>query len=300
VSNSAQRPTKNEKRDHAREQARIMREKQKAKDRRKRFFIQGGIGLAVVAIIAIVAIVVVQNNQNSVTAASTASGPLNMKSDGILFHGVGGKAVAVKTAAVEAKAKPVATDTSKLTSTANIVEYVDYQCPYCLEFVTTNLASEEKWVAAGKATLEIHPISILDASSEGNRYSSRAASAAACVANYAPNDFLAVTKALYANQPAESTPGMSNSKLLSIIQGAGATGSKITGCVNGESFKTWVTESTARVTGGSFAGVATTPQAFGGTPTVFVNGAPYTGSLTDEATFAAFVDTQKAGTTTGS
>jgi protein-disulfide isomerase len=297
VSNSAPRQTKNEKRDHAREQARIMREKQKSKDRRRRFFIQGGIGIAVIAIIAIIAVVVVQNNANSVTAPSTAAGALNMKSDGILFHGVDGKPTVVKTAALKAKGKPVATDTKSLTSTANIVEYIDYQCPFCQEFVTTNLAQEDKWVAAGKATLEIHPISILDSSSEGNRYSSRAANAAACVANFDPNDFLAVTKVLYANQPAEDTAGMSNSRLLSLLGQGGASGSKITGCVNGETYKTWVTEATTRVTGGSFAGVATTGQAFGGTPTVFVNGAPYTGSLTDASTFAAFVDAQKAGTT---
>jgi protein-disulfide isomerase len=293
---SEPRETKSEKREHARELARIMREKQKARQRRKRFFVQGGIGLAVIAVIAVIALVVVQNNQNAVAAPATAAGPLNMKSDGILFHGVGGTATAVKTAAVQAKSKPVATDTKKLTNTANIVEYIDYQCPYCNEFVTTNLAQEDKWVAAGKATLEIHPIAFLDSSSEGNRYSSRAANAAACVANYDPNDFLAVTKSLYANQPAEDTPGMSNSKLLSILNGAGATGTKITGCVNGESFKTWVTESTTRVTSGTFVGVANTPEAFPGTPTVFVDGVPYSGSLTDASAFASFVNSQKAGT----
>ena len=274
-----------------------MREKQKAKDRRRRFFIQGGIGVAIIAIVAIIAVVVVQANQNSAVSAATATGPLNMKSDGILFHGVDGSATAVKTAAVKAKGKPVATDTKKLSTTANIVEYIDYQCPFCEQFLTTNLAQEDKWVAAGKATLEIHPIAFLDSSSEGNRYSSRAANAAACVANYDPNGFLAVTKALYANQPAESTPGMSNSKLLSILSGAGASSTKIVGCVNGEKFKTWVTEATTRVTGGTFVGVAATPEAFPGTPTVFVNGMPYSGSLTSASTFAAFVDTQKAGTT---
>jgi protein-disulfide isomerase len=274
-----------------------MREKQKSKDRRRRFFIQGGIGLVVIAIIAIIVVVVVQNNANSVTAPATAAGPLNMKSDGILFHGSGGKAVAVETGAVKAKSTPVATDTAKLTSTANIVEYIDYQCPYCNEFVTTNLAQEDKWVAAGKATLEIHPISILDSSSEGNRYSSRAANAAACVANFDPDAFLDVTKVLYANQPAEDTDGMSNSKLLSLLGKGGASSSKITGCVNGETFKTWVTEATTRVTGGSFSGVAKSATSFAGTPTVFVNGVSYTGSLTDASAFAAFVDAQKAGTT---
>jgi protein-disulfide isomerase len=296
VSNSDERGSKDQRREHAREQARIFREKQKAKERRQRFAVQGGIGAAILIIIVIVVLVVVQNNQNAVVAPSTTAGPLNMRSDGILFHGVDGKATAVKTAAIPAKGKPIPTNTKKLTKTANIVEYIDYQCPYCNEFLTTNLAQEDKWVAAGKATLEIHPIAFLDASSQGNRYSSRAANAAACVANYDPNDFLAVTKSLYKNQPAEDTPGMSNAKLLSILNGAGATGSKITGCVNGEKFKTWVSESTARVTGGTFAGVAKTPEAFPGTPTVFVDGVQYPGTLTDAGTFAAFVNSQKPGT----
>jgi protein-disulfide isomerase len=297
VSNSESRETKSQKREHAREQARLFREKQKTKARRRRFFLQGGIGIAVLAVILVVVMVAVQNNQTAAAAPATANGPKNMLSDGILFHGVDGTAKAVTTAAVKAKSKPVATDTSKLTTTANIVEYIDYQCPYCNEFLTTNLAQEEKWVDSGKATLEIHPIAFLDSSSEGNRYSSRAANAAACVANYKPDAFLAVTKTLYANQPAEDTAGMSNSKLLGLVSSSGGTGSKIAGCINGESFKTWVSESTTRVTGGTFVGVAKTPEKFPGTPAVFVNGVPYTGSLTNAATFAAFVNSEKAGTT---
>jgi protein-disulfide isomerase len=295
VSNAG-RENKNQKREHAREEARLFREKQKAKQRRNKFFLQGGIAAVIVAAAVIVTLVIVANNQAAVVAPATATGPKNMKSDGILFHGVSGSAAAVTTAAIKAKGKPVATDTAKLTTTANIVEYIDYQCPYCDQFVTTNLTQEESWLDSGKATLEIHPIAFLDSSSLGNRYSSRAANAAACVANYAPNAFLDVTKKLYANQPAENTSGMSNSKLLGLVSSAGGTGTKIAGCVNGESFKTWVSEATKRVTGGTFIGVAKTPEAFPGTPAVFVNGVPYTGSLTDASAFAAFVNAQQPGT----
>jgi protein-disulfide isomerase len=296
LSNPAPRETKNQRRAQAREHARELREKQRSRERRRRFLIQGGIGAAIIVFIAIIALVIIENNQNAAVAPATAAGPLNMKSDGILFHGVHGVPTVVRTTAVKSKGRPVTTNKAKLASTANIVEYIDYQCPFCDEFLTTNLAHEDKWVASGKATLEIHPIAFLDSSSQGNRYSSRSANAAACVANYDPNDFLAVTKALYAHQPPEDAHGMTNSQLLSILNGAGATGSKIAGCINGEKFKAWVTESTARVTGGTFVGVAKDPEAFPGTPTVFVDGVQYVGSLTSATAFASFVNKQKPGT----
>jgi protein-disulfide isomerase len=297
VSNSGQRPTRNEKREAAREHARIAREKLQKQQRRRKFVIQGGVAIVILAIVAVVAVVVVSNNHATVAAAETKAGPKNMLSDGILFNGSGGTVAAVRTAAIKPKGKPVATDESKLTGTANIVEYIDLQCPFCNEFESTNQTQITKWVAAGKATVEIHPIAILDSESEGARYSSRATNAVACVANFDPDDFLAVTKALYANQPKENSSGLPNSKLLSILAGAGAGSSKIAACVNGESFKSWVTASTARLqaAGGPFAGQSLT------TPTVFVNGQQWNPTaataLTDPSQFASFVDSVVPGAT---
>jgi protein-disulfide isomerase len=290
---NANRETKNDRRAHAREEARQMREKQKKAEKRRRLYLQGGIALAVIAIGIIVTLVIVNSQANSVVAAAKAGGPKNMISDGILFHGVGGKSTAVETAAIKKNGKPVATDASTMTTTANIVEYIDLQCPYCQEFIETNLAQEDKWVADGKATLEIHPISFLD--SAGDDYSSRAASAVACVANYDPNDMLAVLKTMYADQPAEDSGGLPNSKIVSMLSSSGASGSKIAGCVNGQSFSSWVTAATARANVSVFGGTATSDKI--STPAVFVNGVQYPGSLTDASAFATFVDQQKPGTT---
>jgi protein-disulfide isomerase len=291
---NAKRETKNDRRAHAREEARAMREKQKKTERRRRFLIQGGIGVVVIAIAVIVTLVILQTNANNVVAAAKAGGPENMLSDGILFHGVDGKATPVKTAALKAKEKPVTTDLSKYKGKANIVEYIDLQCPFCQQFLQTNLAQENKWIAAGKATVEIHPLSFLDDPGVDD-YSSRAANATACVANFAPNAFLAVIKTMYDDQPAEGNGGLSNSKIISMLSSSGASGSKIAGCVNGESFKSWVTAATARANVSVFGGSATSSKI--GTPTVFVNGVKYPGTLTDASTFKAFVETQVPGST---
>jgi protein-disulfide isomerase len=272
---------KKDRREQARETARIEREAQKRRERRNRVFLQGGIGIAVIAIIVIIVVVIVNVNKPA------GAGPKNMASDGIVLSGA--KMDAVKTPAIKAGASPVVTNTKKLSGVAHIVTYIDYQCPYCLQFETTNEDQISTMVQSGEATIEIHPIAILDSSSLGNKYSTRAANAAACVANYDPNDFYAVNTALYANQPAEDSNGMSDKQLLSILKGAGANSSDITSCVTSQKFAGWVKSATDRVSAGTFKGIAATPAAFAGTPTVYVNGQKYGGSLTDADAFASFV-----------
>lgn len=281
---------KKDRREAAREKARQDREAERKRVRRNRIFLQGGVGLAVIAIAAVVMLVIV-NQPKPVALSSNAAGPLNMASDGILLSGP--DLAAVTTPATKAGGEPVATkqDPSKL----NIVTYIDYQCPYCNQFETTNAQQIKDLVASGKATLEIHPIANLDNSSQGTKYSTRATNAAACVANYAPNTFFDVNSALFANQPAEGTSGLSDQKILSVLKGAGASSDAITTCVKSQEFATWVGDITARTRNTTLPNSTVTTQANGlGTPTVIVNGKLYAGSanaLTDPAEFAAFLKT---------
>jgi protein-disulfide isomerase len=269
--------------------------------RRRTHLIQLVVGVVILAAVAILVAVVVNGNHAerkvAAKAAAVAPQPKNMASDGVLVVGSGGLLRTVRTAAIPAGGVPVATDEAKLGDTANIVEYIDFQCPFCLEFEQTNLGNVAKWVGEGKATLEVHPISILDRSSEGTRYSSRSADAAACVADYDPDRYLFAVAALYDNQPAEGTSGLTDTKILSVLSNADATDPAIASCVRSERFRSFVSASTVRAVDGTFTGVATTPTSFAGTPTVFVDGAQYTGSLTDAAAFTAFVERQKPGAT---
>ena len=57
------RPTRNERREAAREKARVLREEQKKRERRNKVLIQGGIIVAVLAIAALVGTLIFQNVQ---------------------------------------------------------------------------------------------------------------------------------------------------------------------------------------------------------------------------------------------
>ena len=281
------RGSKNQRREAAREKARELRELQRKKEKRNRLFLQGGIVVAVLVIATVVTLVLV----NSVTPP--AAGPLNMRSDGII---IGKDLKAVPTAAIPAKGKPVATVRDKKSSVVSIRIYLDYFCPVCNAFETANKAQITSWLKKGAATIEIHPISFLDRSSLGTRYSSRAANAAACVANYSPNDYWAFTEEMYAKQPAEGTAGLSNAQIIAVAKTAKVHNlSQVSGCINDEKFKAWVTAATNRATAGPLPD--STVKTVTGTPTVIVDGVEYpitSDDVSSAAAFAAFVE-QTAG-----
>ncbi len=277
----------NQRREAARQKARELREQHRRQERRNRVFLQGGIGLGILVVLGIIALVVATSIQRP------AAGPANMRSDGII---IGKELKAVRTAAIPADGKPVATVRDKKSTVVSIRIYLDYFCPVCKSFETANKSQITGWLKTGAATLEIHPISLLDRSSQGTRYSSRAANAGACVANYSPDDYWAFTQAMYARQPTEGTVGLSNSQIIGVIKSAKVHNlPKISACVNREKFKSWVDAATTRAENGPLPD--SNVKTVTGTPTIIVNGVQYVLTSTNVASasaFAAFVE-QTAG-----
>lgn len=259
------RPTKNERRQHAREVARQRADAEKRRKRRNKWFLQGGIGLGIIAIAAIITLVVV--NVNNAPAVS-AAGPKNMATGAIQFTGEGGEVTPVTTKAVTAKGTPSAVPTSNTDGAVAVTEYVDWACPVCKQFEAAYADQILEKVKSGDATLAIQPVSILDRSYQSSRYASRAANAAMCVANYAPDKFLDVQTQFFENQPAEGTSGLTNAEIAKLVKAGGATGSNVSECLSTEQFKGWVTKSTKLVTADE---ALQGTQGFG-TPTVVVNG----------------------------
>ncbi|MEO6826303.1 MAG: thioredoxin domain-containing protein [Microbacteriaceae bacterium] len=276
---SGSRPSKNARREAAREKARALREAQKKKDRRNRVLLQGGIGVAVLAVLAIVAFVIVTSIR------PPASGPKNMASDGIV---IGKGLKAIPTAALSPNASPVPSIPDSTASVVNIRTYIDYLCPYCGQFEKTNAKQLADLAKSGAGTIEVHPIALLTSHSQGTKYSQRAANAAACVANYSPDQFYAFHISLFENQPQENSAGLTSKKLKDMVKAAGAKNlSSIDSCIDDGKFNGWVQSATDRAISDPIPN--SDLKKFTGTPTVLVNGKQYTGSLTSSKEFAAFV-----------
>ncbi|TFC42812.1 DsbA family protein [Cryobacterium shii] len=281
------RPSKNQRRDAARKKATKIRVEQRKKDRRNRVFVRGGIAVVGIALLAMIALVLV----NSIRPAGP--GPANMASDGVLIaEGM----TAVKTSSLQPDSKTVPSKPDATGTVADIRVYADYLCPFCSQFEKANSDQIVKWVDSGAATVEIHPVSILTHKSSGTQYSLRAANAAACVANYSPDDFYAFNAALFAKQPKEGTAGLDDAAIKALVKKAGVNDelSEINACIDDTTYKSWVVASTDRALSGPLPN--TEIEAITGTPTVLVNGKQYVGALDDPKEFAAFV-LQSAGET---
>lgn len=104
--------------------------------------------------------------------------------------------------------------------------------------------------------------------SQGTRYSTRAANAVATVADGAPDKVLAFSAALFADQPAEGTDGLSDDEIAKLASDAGVP-PEVVARFPELTFEPWVTASTGAVFD---TGVT-------GTPTVKINGAVFRGYL---------------------
>ena len=270
--------SKNERRAAAREKAKALRELHKKKDRRSRLVLQGGLILVSLAIVATVTLVII----NSIRPP--ASGPLNMASDGML---IGANFEVERTPSLEAGEEPIASTPDPESEALEIQIWVDYHCPVCAIFEETNNKQIETLVEQGAATLEIHPVAILDRASLGSRYSSRSMNAAGCVANYSPDDLLAFNTALFANQPEEQTAGLDDEQLIGIAEEAGVGQlARVGDCIEEDRFESWTAAVTERAVNNPDL---LNEQGQFGTPAVLVNGVRYTGAPNDATAFAQFI-----------
>jgi len=280
------RVTRSEQREATREKARQLREANARKERSKSLILKLSVVVGVLAAVAIIVVTILSGvNQNN----AVAGGPGNMIYNSGIKIGTNLEAYT--------KTQTPAPNPSAASSTngqvPNIQIYIDYQCPICGMFESGNTEQLRSWVKTGAATIEVHPISFLDGRGSPNTYSSRSANAAVCVANYSPNQFFDFSAALFANQPAEGTPGPENDALIARAKSVGVeNANKIADCINNNSYKKWIADTTNKVLDPSYS-VQGSSIKITGTPTIVVNGKQYTWSteadLSSPARFAQWV-----------
>ncbi|MBF4632819.1 thioredoxin domain-containing protein [Agreia pratensis] len=161
--------------------------------------------------------------------------------------------------------------------------FVDPLCPYCKLFEETSGELLFSEAATGRATLRVHPLAILNRLSQGTNYSTRAAAMFVAVAAESPDAAQAYLQALFEEQPAENTRGLTDARLQEIASTVGA--SPITDDVAG--YQAWVdTWSLNAVTGPLDATTEITTISH--VPTIIVSGAVFPGNSDETDAFAAF------------
>lgn len=258
-------------------------------------------------IIGAVAIVAVGAIGTAVTLAVSAQvtkpqlTPTGMEDDGILITDITASASSDEVPATpsaeptDAATEPTATpEPTAVAGAVDIHIYVDYLSPDAGTFERANARQLANWITEGAATVTYHPVALLTASSNGTKYSLRAASAAACVATYAPASFFGFNDDLLQRQPAVDSDGFSDKELadIALARGGGDDPKKLRECIETQAFASWVKAATER----AVAGIdGTDGVALDSTSMVTVNDQKYMGEMTDPAEFSQFVLTTASG-----
>jgi protein-disulfide isomerase len=138
--------------------------------------------------------------------------------------------------------------------------YIDFQCPFCRQFEMGAGQTLRRLLGARAIHLVYHPVAFLDRLST-TAYSSRASAASGCASD--GGRFAEFKDALFANQPPEGGPGLSDEQLIGLGRAAGLD-DEFARCVAAGAHLPW----TAYVTGRAIE------RGVQGTPTTFVAGAP--------------------------
>ena len=160
--------------------------------------------------------------------------------------------------------------------------YQDFMCPYCGQFDRAQAADLKSLVDAGTVKVVFHVMNFLDSSSNGTKYSTRAADAFVTVVKQQPSAALAFDAALYANQPTEGSNGLTDAQIADLARSAGVSDSVIATFANQPNVD-FVTKSNQAAFA---AGIQSTP-------TVKINGAAFTGDLYTAGSLKAAVEAAK-------
>jgi protein-disulfide isomerase len=131
--------------------------------------------------------------------------------------------------------------------------FIDFLCPFCRRFELSSGPALADLVAAGQVSLAYHPMNFLDEASTTN-YSTRAAAASGCAADQ--GRFAEYAHELFASQPPEGGPGLSDAELAGLGQAAGLAGAAFAACLGEGRYLDWPSRVTARATA---LGVEATP-----------------------------------------
>lgn len=274
-----------------------VREKaQKVHAQQSRARIMRRIILGVIAVVAVGAIGTAVTLAVSAQVSKPQLTPTGLDGDGILVSDISAAAASTNVAATPSPSTEATEPTGEASptpepttaSTVDIHVYVDYLSPDAGEFERANARQLVNWITEGAATVTYHPVALLTASSNGTKYSLRAAAAAACVATHSPEQFYAFNHDLLDDQPEVNSDGFTDVQLADIAGAVGADNVKtVRACIEDQDYVTWAKEATSRALEGPLVG--SDDLVLASAPMIVVNGEAYVGALDDPSEFSQFV-----------
>jgi protein-disulfide isomerase len=154
--------------------------------------------------------------------------------------------------------------------------YIDFQCPFCRAFEMSSGDALRAMATEGLITLVYHPMDFLDQAST-NHYSSRAASASGCASD--ADRFSEYAQVLFADQPPEEGPGLTDQQLVELGVAVGLTDPAFVRCVPAHPYVPWA----------DYVTQTALARGVSGTPTTLVAGVPVPANAAAIATAVAAV-----------
>jgi protein-disulfide isomerase len=137
--------------------------------------------------------------------------------------------------------------------------FVDFLCPFCRQFEERAGDALRTLAAAGSVDLVYHPVAFLERLSTAH-YPSRASAASGAAAD--AGRFSDYKDALFANQPEEGGPGLSDDELVALGAGIGLDEASFGSLVRDQAFLPWT----------AYVSAQAVEDGVSGTPSVFVDG----------------------------
>ncbi|MFD5213064.1 DsbA family protein [Microbacterium sp. NPDC058345] len=283
-------PTARNTRDAVREKAQQVH----AQQSRARIMRRVIIGLVVVVAVGSIGAAVAFAVSSSISKPTLS--PSGMDGDGVRVNDVTLKAGSTEVPATPtpapseagSSATPEPTPTAEAVQPTDIHIYVDYLSTGAAEFERANARQLAGWIEQGAVTVTYHPVALLTASSNGTKYSLRAASAAACVATYSPAQFYDFNHELLTDQPELDSDGRTDVQLADLAVAVGAENAKkVRSCIEKQDFVSWAKDATTRALEGPLPG--SKDLKLNGEALVVVGGQAYVGAMDDPAEFSQFV-----------
>lgn len=212
---------------------RIVRQQREAERRRRTRIIIAVVAVAVLVIAIIVGLSVYRSQRSPAVTIPAGSSDVGGAHSGLVAAGNGPVKVEV---------------------------YFDFLCPFCKQFEATVTPTLDQLVTSGKITLIWHPLGFLDSHSNPAGYSTHAAASAGCASD--ASQLKPYGQALFAAQPPEGGPGLSDDQLITIAGDVGIINPAFASCVRASHYAPWVTQLTNQAI----------QRGVTATPTVYVNG----------------------------